>query len=188
MVEVEASDAFSGLNGTLENGTPVIVINKQMSTERKRFTALHELGHALLHFPEDMDEKMEEQYCNIFANEVLMPRQTFLQSIGEKRHDIALVELKNLQSEFGISVDALMYKARYLDVISENRYTTYWKKKNFDSNFKSQVEKSIIDDEHSTRFENLIYRALSSGLITESKAAVLLNKTTEEVLHNFVLA
>ena len=46
MVEVEASDAFSGLNGTLENGTPVIVINKQMSTERKRFTALHELGHA----------------------------------------------------------------------------------------------------------------------------------------------
>ena len=188
VVEVEASNAFSGLNGTLENGTPVIVINKQMSTERKRFTALHELGHALLHFSEDMDEKMEEQYCNIFANEVLMPRQTFLQSIGEKRHDIALVELKNLQSEFGISVDALMYKARYLDVISENRYTTYWKKKNFDSNFKSQVEKSVIDDEHSTRFENLIYRALSSGLITESKAAVLLNKTTEEVLHNFVLA
>lgn len=93
-----------------------------------------------------MDEKMEEQYCNIFANEVLMPRQTFLQSVGEKRHDIALVELKNLQSEFGISVDALMYKARYLDVISENRYTTYWKKKNFDSNFKSQVEKSIIED------------------------------------------
>ena len=30
---------------------------------------------------------------------------------------------------------------------SENRYTTYWKKKNFDPNFKSQVEKSIIDDE-----------------------------------------
>ena len=54
---------------------------------------------------------------------------------------------------------------------SENRYTTYWKKKNFDPNFKSQVEKSIIDDEHSTRFENLIYRALPSGLITESKAA-----------------
>ena len=167
-------DASSGLNGTLGNGTPVIVINKQMSTERKRFTALHELGYALLHFPEDIDEKVEEQYCNIFANDVLMPRLTFLQSIGEKRHDIALVELKNLQSEFGISVDALMYKARYLDVISENRYTTYWKKKNFDPNFKSQVEKSIIDDEHSTRFENLIYRALSSGLITESKAAVLL--------------
>lgn len=76
---------YSG--GRIINGTPVIVINKQMSTERKRFTALHELGHALLHFPEDMDEKMEEQYCNIFANEVLMPRQTFLQSIGEKRHD-----------------------------------------------------------------------------------------------------
>lgn len=30
---------------------------------------------------------------------------------------------------------------------SENRYTTYWKKKNFAPNFKSQVEKSNIDDE-----------------------------------------
>ena len=188
VVEVEASDAFSGLNGSLENENPVIVINKQMSAERKRFTALHELGHALLRFPKDINEKEEELYCNVFANEVLMPRQAFLQFIGEKRHDIALVELKNLQSEYGISVDALMYKARYLNVISENRYTTYWKKKNFDPNFKSQVEKSVIDDEHSTRFENLVYRALSSGLITESKAAVLLNKTTEEVLHNFVLA
>ena len=81
----------------------------------------------------------------------------------------------------------MMYKARYLDVISENRDTTYWKKKNFDSNFKSQVEKSNIDDEHCTRFENLINRALSSGLITESKAAVLLNKTTDVVLNNFIL-
>lgn len=54
-------DTFCGLNGTLENGTPVIVINRQISTELKRFTALHELGHALLHFPENMDEKMEGQ-------------------------------------------------------------------------------------------------------------------------------
>lgn len=188
VVEVDASDAFSGLNGTLEDGTPVIVINLRMTAERKRFTALHELGHALLRFSEDVDEKAEEQFCNVFANEILIPKQVFLQTIGNKRHDIALVELKNLQSDYGISVDALMYKAKYLDIISENRYTTYWKKKNFDSTFKSQVEKSISDDEHSTRFENLIYRALSSGLITESKAAVLLNKTIEEVLHNFVLA
>ena len=48
------------------------------------------------------------------------------------------------------------------------------------------VEKSNIDDEHSTRFENLIYRALSSDLITESKAAVLLNKTTEEVWRYYI--
>ena len=188
VVEVDASDAFSGLNGSLDSGIPVIVLNRQMSAERKRFTALHELGHALLHFSEEIDEKTEEQLCNIFANELLITKQIFIQAIGEKRHDIALVELKNLQAEYGISVDALMYKARYLEVISENRYSTYWKKKNFDLQFKLQVEKSNIEDERSTKFENLVYRALSCGLITESKAAVLLNKKTEEVLQNFVLA
>lgn len=188
VVEVEASDAFSGLNGTLDNGIPVVVVNGQMTAEHKRFTALHELGHALLRFADDIDEKTEEQLCNVFASEVLLPSDVFIRLLGEKRHDIALVELKNLQAEYGISVDALMYKAKYLDVISENRYTTYWKKKNADAAFKSQVEKTVFDEEHSTKFENLVYRALSSGLITESKAAVLLNKSTEEVLQNYVLA
>lgn len=188
VVEVEAPDAFSGLNGTLDNETPVVVVNSKMSAEQKRFTALHELGHALLHFPKGMEEKTEELCCDIFANELLMPRQSFLQIIGDKRHDIALVELKNLQAEYGISVDALMFKAKYLGVISDNRYATFWKKKGLDPAFKSQVEKSINEEEHSTKFENLVYRALSSGLITGSKAAVLLNKNTEEVLQNFVLA
>ncbi len=187
-VEVEASDAFSGLNGTIDSGVPVVVVNRRMTAERKRFTALHELGHALLRFVDGIDEKTEEQLCNIFASEILLPREVFVRLLGEKRHDIALVELKNLQAEYGISVDALMYKARYLDVISENRYTTYWKKKNADATFKSQVEKSVFDEERSTKFENLVYRALSCELITESKAAVLLNKSTEEVLQNYVLA
>lgn len=80
-----------------------------------------------------------------------------------------------------------MYKARYLDVISEIAIQPIGRRK-FRFQFQITGRESIIDDEHSTRFENLIYRALSSGLITESKAAVLLNKTTEEVLHNFVLA
>lgn len=188
VVEVEASDAFSGLNGTLDNGIPVVVVNGQMTAERKRFTALHELGHALLQFADDIDEKTEEQLCNVFASEVLLPGDVFVRLLGEKRHDIALVELKNLQAEYGISVDALMYKAKYLDVISENRHTTYWKKKNADAAFKSQVEKTVFDEERSTKFENLVYRALSCELITESKAAVLLNKSTEEVLQNYVLA
>lgn len=188
VVEVDASDAFSGLNGTLEDGTPVIVINRRMNAEQKRFTALHELGHALLRFLEDTAAKDEERYCNVFANEILLPGQVFLRTIGGKRHDIALVELKNLQSEYGMSVDALMCKARYLGVISENRYAFYWKKKDLDIGFKANVEESTVDDERSTRLECLVYRALSTGLITESKAAVLLNKTTEEVLRNFVLA
>lgn len=188
VVEVEASDAFSGLNGTLDNGILVVVVNTQMTAERKRFTALHELGHALLRFADGIDEKTEEQLCNIFASEVLLPGDVFVRLLGEKRHDIALVELKNLQAEYGISVDALMYKARYLDIISENRYTTYWKRKNADAAFKAQVERSVFDEERSTKFENLVYRALSCELITESKAAVLLNTSTEEVLKNYVLA
>lgn len=183
-VEVEASDAFSGLNGTLDNGIPVIVVNGLMAAERKRFTALHELGHVLLRFADGIDEKTEELLCNIFANEALLPGDVFVRLLGEKRHDIALVELKNLQAEYGISVDALMYKARYLNIISENRHTTYWKRKNTDAAFSSQVERSVFDEERSTKFENLVYRALSCELITESKAAILLNISTEELVRN----
>lgn len=44
----------------------------------------------------------EERLCNIFANEVLLPVEVFIQKIGKIRKDISLIELKDIQCQFGI--------------------------------------------------------------------------------------
>lgn len=65
-----------------------------------------------------------------------------------------------------------MYKAKELNIISENRYKHYCIQKNSDSTFKKDVTQSCAKEEFSNRFERLTYRALASDLISYSKASV----------------
>ena len=58
---------------------------------------------------------------------MLLPHDVFFSVVGGKRNGIALMELKYLQNEYGISVDALMAKAKYLGVVSSKHYSDYCK-------------------------------------------------------------
>lgn len=183
IMEIDAAKSFSG-TCTKTNNLGVIVINASHSVERKRFTMFHELGHLLLHVAEGADV---ERICNIFANEVLIPSEQLKRMIGNSRHDISLVELKAIQSEYGISVDALMWKASQLNIITQRRYVYFCKKKNAAPNFKHNVEESLYMEKPSSRFERLVYRALASDVISYSKAASLLNIPIENIRQSIAL-
>ena len=181
VIEMDAPDSFDGLSGFVGDSKPIIVLNKTFPVERKRFTAMHELGHLLLHFDESLPQKDIERFCNLFANEMLISQDVFKKLLGKSRHDIALNELRAIQSNFGISVDAQMFKAKQLNIISDSRYKYYCITRNQNPAFKEQVEKSTYHEEKSTRFASLVYRALASELITFSKASVLLNESINVV-------
>lgn len=171
IIEIDYDNSFSGTCNDAV-GLPVIVVNKNMTSERKRLTMFHELGHLLMKCADGVDK---EKMCNVFANEVLIPSDRFKNLIGESRHDIALIELQSIQREYGISIDALMAKAAQLNIITSSRYISYHKKKNAVPAFKQAVEGSVYPTEHTSRFECLVYRALASELITYARAASLLD-------------
>ena len=181
VIEMDAPDTFDGLSGIVGEHKPIIVLNKNFPVERKRFTAMHELGHLLLDFDESLSQKDIERFCNLFANEMLISQDVFKKLLGASRHDISLNELRAIQSNFGISVEAQMFKAKQLDIISDSRYKYFCISKNQNPAFKEQVEKSTYHEEKSTRFVSLVYRALASELITYSKASVLLNESIDVV-------
>lgn len=164
----------------------MIAINSNLNAESFRFAALNELAHAILCFDQSIDNKKKEHFCSVFANEILLPHDVFFSVVGGKRNGIALMELKYLQNEYGISVDVLMAKAKYLGVISSRHYSDCCKNLgSADSTKKS--ESGSITKEKVTKFECMVYRALASGIITQSKAAALLNTTTVDVVRNFVI-
>lgn len=181
VVEIAESDLFDGLCGYANGHIPFIVINSEFPAERKRFTALHELGHLLMETPDAVEHKEAESLCNAFASEMLIPSAVLLSKIGEKRHDISLAELSDIQRQFGISVDAIMYALHQQGVISDNRYKTFNIKKNSCPVFKEEVRKSRIADERSGRFFRMVFRALADETISVSKAAVLLNTSVDKV-------
>lgn len=178
--EIEAPDEFSGLCSRTD-GVAVIVVNK--TTEnivRKRFTALHELAHLILEFPEDMPDKEKEHLCYSFAGAFLFPEEVFKDELGKKRNSILLNELILLENYYGMSVQAIMWRAHDLQLISNSKYKEYNIWLNKSKNKKTQFG-TFQGHEKPVRFERLVYKALSEDIITSSKAAALLNKPLSEL-------
>lgn len=175
VIEVDGLEKLDGVSGRDNFNNPIIAININITPERKRFSALHELGHIVMNFDESISAKEKEALCNTFANEMLISKEIFIQKIDANRKGITVYELQSIQAQYGISIDALMYKAKELNIISDNRYKNYWIKKNMSSEFKDDVEKSIYGNEKSNRFEFLVYKALAKEIISISKAEYFLN-------------
>ena len=182
----ENSD-FDGLSGYANGKIPLIVLNGNFPAERKRYTALHELGHLLFDTPDDMPAKAVETICNIFASEMLLPSNVLTEKVGNTRHDISLSELTDIQRQFGISVDDIMLSLREHKVITDSRYSGFQKKKSTMPDFRALVEKSRVELEQPGRFVRMVYRALADEAITFSKAAVLLNTSVVKIKSNFQL-
>ena len=187
IMEIDAPNSFDGLSSLVNELYPVVILNKNYSSERKRFTALHELGDLIFSFDDSVSEDEEEKLCNLFASEMLILEDVFKSLVDSTRHDISYQELRAIQMQYGISCDALMYKAFNSNIITENRKRYYFINKNKNPKFKDMVEQSIYPDEVSNRFNRLVYKALSSEFITVSKAASLLNQSVEQVREDLAL-
>jgi Zn-dependent peptidase ImmA (M78 family)/DNA-binding XRE family transcriptional regulator len=182
VIEVEEeTNLFDGLATVVDEKYYVIVINKSMPIERKRFTILHELGHLLLNL-NHLSEKEQESFCHTFASEMLLAQRNVLVEFGEKRSSIAFNELKNIQEKYGISISAIMYKLGELGIISQDKLSSFYKSLNFNPAKKKEVEESRYEgEENSTKYENLVYRAVSEEFISLSKASSLLQLSLEEL-------
>lgn len=194
VIEVEEDpELFDGTSNTVE-GIPVLVLNKndtpmaqakyQMSEERRRLTLFHELGHQVMTFGEGLDKKQKEELCNVFANEMLIPGDTFKEIVGKKRSSISYWELKDIQKEFGISVRALMMKAAQLGIISKSNLKQFCISMNKNKDMREKLDKSEIHTQHTSRFNRLVYRMLASEVITTSKAALLLDISVSQLIEN----
>jgi Zn-dependent peptidase ImmA (M78 family) len=187
VIEIDDNDNFDGLSGWANNNIPVIVINKNFPVDRKRLTALHELAHLLLVFNENVEHKEREKLCHRFAGAMLMPKDTFIQELGSSRKDISIPELITIKETYGISMQAVMARAKDLGVISEDRFLRFRFWLNKDGNRRKEIGfGEYIGREHSTRFKQLLYRATSEELISMSKAANLANQKLASFRDEFV--
>jgi len=187
VILIEAADSFDGVSAFADK-YPVIVLNDNACSERKRFTALHELGHLVLRFDDSVCEKGQEQWCHRFASEMLISSEVLRGRIGEKRESISRNEVLSIQAQFGISIDALLHRLKDMQIISDQAYRNYCIMKNMRSDFRAFADATRCVPETTNRFEGLVYRAFSNALITGSKAAELLNMPESEICNRMKLA
>ena len=129
--EADAPDGFEGFAGHAGE-TPVMVLSGNRPADRLRLTALHELGHLVLHFHDALfDAKEREQLCHRFAGAMLIPEQEFTEAFGGHRAKISTAELVAMKVRFGMSCQAIMMRARDLALISPStlkRFCILWRK------------------------------------------------------------
>ena len=183
VIELDSGDAFDGLQTWVNNKEiPVIVLNKaklKSKKDRKRFTAFHELGHLLIPFYENIDDKTEEHFCHRFASAMLLPKDAVIKELGKKRNKISIQELGFLKEQYGISIQAIIYRLSDLEIIS-NSYKNYFYKYINQMGWKVDEPYEYQGKEESSRFDQLIFRALSEDIISMSKAAALNNMKLAE--------
>lgn len=179
-IKILAADLsdIDGLTASVrrKNGAPipVIVIKGNTWSERKRFTLAHELGHMVMEARPGVNA---EKAANRFAGAFLMPAEALWREIGKHRTTISLGELVRLKDLFGASLQAIAYRCHDLGIISDAAYRRMFQVFNDQGWRKPPFKEPGARDpseEQPRRMERLCFRALTEGLVSESRAAEIL--------------
>jgi Zn-dependent peptidase ImmA (M78 family)/DNA-binding XRE family transcriptional regulator len=111
----DACSAWAGGDGSI----PVIVVAATTAGDRRRFSVAHELGHLVLHqVPEGSPRELERQ-ADLFAEEFLLPAAAMRRVLVPP---VTLTTLADLKARWGVSLQALIRRARTLELIPHSHY------------------------------------------------------------------
>lgn len=165
VLELDIDEDVDGLCGWVNKKTPFIVLKKNnVTVERKRFTALHELAHILFPCLNEMEYKRKERMCHRFASAILLPKEVVDTYVGKVRDNLSVAELSSLRSMYGVSVAAIVHRLKDLNVISIDYYNHI-----FDDRIKYNLFEEgwglypLMDD--AVKYNSLVSRAIVEGIV-----------------------
>ena len=114
--------SISGVTFAVPGLPPLIALNSDQPADRMRYTLAHELGHLVMHrFP---SVNMEAE-ANLFASALLMPARDIQPLLQMRRIDLPL--LASLKPEWRVSMQAIIMRAKSLDLLTRNQDEYLWK-------------------------------------------------------------
>ncbi|MEN6481708.1 MAG: hypothetical protein ABFD29_05995, partial [Anaerolineaceae bacterium] len=131
------------------------------------------MGHLILDVQGDLKP---EQAANRFVGAFLVPAATARFELGTNRTDLNINELHMLKHKYGLSMQAWIYRAKDLFIISENTAARLFQQFRVNDWHRQEPGKPY-PSETPTRMERLIYRALAEDVISRSRAQELLGKS-----------
>ncbi len=188
VIEVALPERVSGMacravRAGRENGAAVIVVSDQITTERKRFTLAHELGHRIIRKVSG-DVRLEKA-VDRFAGALLVPADHLIGEVGAERHGIAYQEIKRLKHAYGVSASMMLVRLRQLRILPDHivdyAFRTYARSWRRDEPDPIPADSGFAALEKPARFERLVFRALAEQMISVVRAAELLGKPLAEI-------
>ena len=179
---IDENSKFNGLCGKVneEQSHYFIVLNNStaLSSDRKRFTAVHELAHLVLPSHQLDEEKVSDRLAGAF----LFPKESVINEFGDKRTKISMEELSHIKQKYGISIAGIIFRLRQLNIINEAVFKRFWilnRSARFDDKY------PYTQEIKTSRFHNLLAHAYSEELISLSKLAALSGLSVDAAVRKY---
>lgn len=171
---IDNENSFDGISAlAYTNNTQLkaaaVVSKNNIPGERQRLNLAHELGHIVLDISQNLDE---EKVAFRFGGAFLAPKETVLKVVGSRREHFQPRELFILKKIFGISIQALLYRLKDLNIISQVSFSNWYRIINKNNWKRNEPMPMKIEVSH--WFEKNVLHAFSEGLISSDEAARLL--------------
>ena len=173
---LRTSRHFDGLTLVADGEFHVIVVRQEISGDRQRLNLAHELGHLVMELDGCVDG---ERAAYRFAGAFVVPRAQAILELGEHRKSISLTELGALKSRYGLSMQAWIYRARDLNILSESAATRLFREFRR-KGWREREPGAQLAPEKPTRMARLAAKAVVEEAVSESRAAELLGEHLEE--------
>ncbi len=175
--ETRGLEGFEGLSGRFGD-RPFVAVCADFPADRVRFTAAHELGHVLCDFAAIENP---EGACHAFGAAFLLPRAALERAFApSSRRKVTLAELGEIKEAYGVSLQAIMYRAHGLGFVTDRQLRA------FRETLKARgwtVEEPVAytGKERAARFRRLLHFAVAQGIIDVAVAAGLAGISADEL-------
>ena len=174
--ETRGIEGFEGLSGRF-GLYPFVAVSVDFPSDRVRFTAAHELGHVMCDFSA---AESPESECHAFGAAFLLPRAALEKRFTTTRRKVTMGELGEIKETYGISLQAIMYRAYALGFITARQL------RSFRETIKARgwvVEEPVAytGKERATRFRRLLHYAVAADILDVALAAEMAGVAADEL-------
>lgn len=161
---------------------PVIVTNRSLLGDRLRFTLAYQLGHLVMHLHTSpaYDRDLSHE-ANMFAAEFLMPEKDIKVDLQE----LSLPKLGELKKKWKVSMQALLYRANDLELLTDNQKHYLLKQFNQQNIRRREPKELDIPTEQYKLVRDLLTQYRTKQKLTVAKMASFLHLEQDDFLQRY---
>jgi Zn-dependent peptidase ImmA (M78 family) len=174
--EARGIEGFEGLSGRF-GPVPFVAVAMENPPDRVRFTAAHELGHIFCDLATMEDPESD---CHAFGAAFLLPRPALEAVFRPSRRKVTRADLGEIKESYGVSLQAIMYRARGLGLVSDRQLRSF-RETLKEKNWLVEEPVAYAGPERATRFRRLLHYAVAEHILDPARAAEMAGVTVREL-------
>lgn len=177
------TERVDGMSILADGKFPVVFSNKRSLGDRQRFTLAYELGHLVMHLQTNPSFTRDISHeANEFAAEFLMPEKDIK---GDFKDGVNLNVLADLKRKWKLSMQALLYRANDIGVITDNQKRYLINQFNSMNIRRREPAELDIQRENPMKLRDMITNYKNKQKLNVKQLALFFNSNEDEFLSKY---